>query len=95
MLRSKVDWYDYGEKSSKYFLSLEKTNKAKSHLRKVVKTNEQETSDPIEIIRSLKNFIQACTKGEAIRQKMNVLLTIEILRSPNLLTMREMFVRES
>ena len=56
ILRSKVNWYEYGEKSSKYFLSLEERNKAKSHLRKVVKTNEQETSDPIEIIRSLKKF---------------------------------------
>ena len=50
ILRSKVNWYEYSEKSSKYFLSQEKGNKAKSHLRKVVKTNEQETSDPIEII---------------------------------------------
>ena len=89
ILRSKVNWYEYGEKSSKYFLSLEKRNKAKSHLRKVVKTNEQETSDIIEI------FIQACTQGEAIRQKMNVLLTLEGLISPNLLMMREMFVREN
>ena len=56
ILRSEVKWYEYGEKSSKYFFRLEKRNKAKSHLRKVVKTNGQETSDPIEIIRSLKNF---------------------------------------
>ena len=34
ILRSKVDWYEHGEKSSKYFLNLEKRNKAKSHLRK-------------------------------------------------------------
>ena len=56
ILRSKVNWYEYGEKSSNYFLSLEKRNKAKFHLRKVVKTNEEETSDPIEIIRCLKDF---------------------------------------
>ena len=56
ILRSKDNWYEYGEKSSKHFFSLEKRNKAKSHLRKVVETNEQETSDPIEIIRSLKDF---------------------------------------
>ena len=45
-------------KNPQYFLSLEKRHKAKSHLRNVVKTNdlEQETSDPIEIIGSLKNF---------------------------------------
>ena len=34
ILRSKVNWYEYGEKSSKYFLSLEKRNKAKSHFKK-------------------------------------------------------------
>ena len=56
ILHSKVNWYEYGEKSSKYFLSLERRNKAKSYLRKVVKTNEQETSNAIEIIRSLKKF---------------------------------------
>ena len=39
-----------------------------------MKTNEQETSDPIEIIRSLKKFYSTCTQDEAIRQKMNVLL---------------------
>ena len=56
ILRSKVNWYEYGEKSSKYFLCIEERNKAESHLRKVVKTNDQETSDPTEIIRSLKDF---------------------------------------
>ena len=33
-LRSKVRWYEQGEKSAKYFLSLEKRNKAKSHVSK-------------------------------------------------------------
>ena len=56
ILRSKINWYEYGEKSSKYFLSQEKRNKANSHLRKVTKANEQETSDPVETIRSMKNF---------------------------------------
>ena len=34
-LLSKVDWYEHGEKSSKYFLNLEKRNKAKSHIKKI------------------------------------------------------------
>ena len=33
--------------------SVWRKNKARSHLRKVMKTNEQGTSNPIEIIRSL------------------------------------------
>ena len=35
ILRSKVDWYEHEEKSSKYFLNLEKRNEAKkSHIKK-------------------------------------------------------------
>ena len=34
ILRSKCDWYEHGEKSSKYFLNLEKRNKAKSTISK-------------------------------------------------------------
>ena len=31
IMRCKTDWYENGEKSTKYFLNLEKRNKAKSH----------------------------------------------------------------
>ena len=51
ILRSKVDCYEYGEKSSKHFLNLEKRNKAKSHIRKIViDDNLNETTDPGEIL---------------------------------------------
>ena len=33
ILRSKAHWYEEGEKNTKYFLSSEKNNKAKSHIR--------------------------------------------------------------
>ena len=41
-----------------------------------------------------KSFIQACIQDKAIGQKIDVLLTLEIVISPNLLMMREMFLRE-
>ena len=44
ILRSKVDWYEHGEKSSRYFLHLEKRNKAKSHIRKIVNSDSVELS---------------------------------------------------
>ena len=48
ILRSKVE---HDEKSSWYFLNLEKRKKAKSHLRKIViDDNLNETSDPGEIL---------------------------------------------
>ena len=46
-MRSKSQWYEEGEKSTKYFLSLEKRNKAKSHIRKTcLNEDEEETTDP-------------------------------------------------
>ena len=32
IMRSKTDWYEHGEKSTKYFLSLKERNKDKSHI---------------------------------------------------------------
>ena len=42
IMRSKSTWYVFGEKSSKYFLNLEKRNKAKSHVRKIITENNSE-----------------------------------------------------
>ena len=51
IMRSKSQWYEEGEKSTEYFLSLEKRNKVKSHIRKMcLNEDEEETTE------SLKNF---------------------------------------
>ena len=42
ILKSKTDWYELGEKPTKYFLNLEKRNKAKSHIRKILTENSHE-----------------------------------------------------
>ena len=49
ILRSKASWYEHGEKSSKYFLNLEKRNEATSHLRKIINSNGHELCDETEI----------------------------------------------
>ena len=36
ILRSRAQWYEEGEKSTSYFLRLEKRNKSKSHIRKLI-----------------------------------------------------------
>ena len=43
---SKSNWYEFGEKSSKYFLNLEKRNKAQSHVCEIITENNSETSEP-------------------------------------------------
>ena len=56
ILRSKVSWYEQGEKNTKYFLSLEKRNKAKTHLRKLLTENSHEITEPKEILNNIEHF---------------------------------------
>ena len=56
IMHSKSNWYEFGEKSSKYFLNLEKCNKAKSHVRKIITENNSEISEPQEIFFCIKEF---------------------------------------
>ena len=62
IIRSKVDWYEHGEKSSKYFLNLEKRNKAKSHIRKILNSNSVELSEPETVLSSIKSFYSTLYK---------------------------------
>ena len=57
-IRSKCDWYEYGEKSSKFFHNLEKTRATQSTIRNITKYKK-----PIYVIKELINnfltFIKA------------------------------------
>ena len=55
-MRPKTDWYEHGENSTKYFLNLEKRNKAKSHIRKIITDDLRETSNPEIIMSNLKTL---------------------------------------
>ena len=68
-MRSESNWYEFGEKLSKYFQNLEKRNKARSHVRKIITENNSEISEPQEILLHIKEFISTLykrhsTKGE-------------------------------
>ena len=57
IMRSKSQWYEEREKIIKYFLSLEKRNKVKSHIRKLCLNEEdEETTDPKQILDELKQL---------------------------------------
>ena len=55
IVRSRVNWYEYGERNSKYFLNLEKSNKNKSHIKKLL-VNSQNITGRKEILTELRNF---------------------------------------
>ena len=56
ILRSKDDWYEHEEKSSKHFLHLEKKNKSKSHIRKILNSDSVELSEPETILSDIMSF---------------------------------------
>ena len=56
VMRSESSWYEHGEKSSKYFLNLEKCNKAKSHVRSLISESGIQVNDPTEIMSKVRHF---------------------------------------
>ena len=56
IIRSRANWYEYGEKSNKYFLNLENCRKKKSCIRKLNTENDKITSNPKEILNEIQFF---------------------------------------
>ena len=57
ILRSKSDWYEQGEKSTKYFLNLEKHNSIKNTIRKIY-IHDIESDDDEAILDHTKSFYE-------------------------------------
>ena len=47
IIRARARWHEYGEKSSKYFLNLEKRNHVKKHMRKLHINNSLTTGPKV------------------------------------------------
>ena len=56
MICSRATWLEQGEKNSKYFLNLETRNKKKSCIRKLLRDNDEETTDSKTIMNEIYNF---------------------------------------
>ena len=56
IVRSRANWYEYGEKSNKYFLNLENSRKKKSCIRKLNTENDKSTTNPKEILDEIQSF---------------------------------------
>ena len=66
-IRSRCQWYEEGEKSSKFFLNLEKFNGMQSQIRKII-VNDQEITDPNIILNEIRNFYESLfKKGDSKR----------------------------
>ena len=60
-IRSRCQWYEDGEKSSKFFLNLEKPNGTQGQIRNIV-VNDHEITDPNKILNEIRNFYESLFK---------------------------------
>ena len=84
ILRSKASWYEHGEKSTQCFLNLEKRNKAKSHLRRIFISQNVETTNPDQIMSSLKSFYSTLYKRRSEQSEAECLDFLGNLNIPKL-----------
>ena len=61
MFRSKTKWREQGEKPTKYFHDLEKTNYEKKLVREVKLENEETISNPAQVNKEIEDFTGKCT----------------------------------
>ena len=87
IIRARARWHEHGEKSSKYFLNLEKRNHIKKHMRKL-KISGVITTDPFSILAEQKRFYQELY--ESPNNNTEGMQTIEaFLHSLNILDLTE------
>ena len=63
IIRARVRWHEYGEKSTKYFLNLEKRNHIKKHIRKLFISGVIKT-DPFCILKEQEHFYRDLYKSK-------------------------------
>ena len=80
IMRSKSNCYEFEEKSSEHFLNLEKRNKAKSHVRKII----TEISEPQEMLLHIKEFYSTLYKRRSTKGEEEYLEYLKTLKIPKL-----------
>ena len=56
IVRSRARWYEHGEKNSKYFFNLEKSNQRKKHVTSLINNENFKITDPKEILKEEELF---------------------------------------
>ena len=83
IIRSGCDWYELGEKSSRYFSGLEKRNKTKTHLRKLVTgTKVDEITNPKHIRSELKSFYSNLYNRQSMKTEAECLKYLNSINIP-------------
>lgn len=84
ILRSRTIWYEQGEKNTKFFLSLEKRNKAKSHVRKLIDESDKEIIKPQTILEKIELFYSNLYSSKSEKSEKECLEFLRELDTPKL-----------
>ena len=84
IMRLKSSWYEHGEKSSKYFLNLEKRNKAKSHIRSPISESGIQVNDPTESMSKVRDFYLKLYTRQSTKTEKECLDYLSRLQIPRL-----------
>ena len=85
ILCSRISWYEHREKSSIYFLNLEKRNKSKSQIRKILSSdNDKEHTIPNEIMNELKAFYSSLYTRRNTKSESECLPYLHTVNNPKL-----------
>ena len=83
-IRCKVRWYEDGEKSSKYFLNMEKRNYNKKIISRLKVENDKIIDDPKEILEAEKRFYQELYRKRSNENNQEALRTLFSHKAPKL-----------
>ena len=84
ILRTRTDWYEEGEKSTKYFLNLEKRSKSKTHIRKLIDSSGAEVTEPDFVLKHIKVFYSDLSKGRAFKTEEECFKYLKSINMPQL-----------
>ena len=84
ILRSRATWYEKGEKSTKYFLNLEKKSQTKSHVRKLINPDGSEETNPKNILANIKSFYSKLYTRRSIKTEKEIFGYLYDLNRPKL-----------
>ena len=84
ILRTQTDWYEEGEKSTKYFLNLEKRSKSKTHIRKLTDSSGAEVTEPNFVLKHIKEFYSDLYRRRAFKTEEDCFKYLESINMPQL-----------
>ena len=95
ILRSKVRSYEGGEKSTKYFLNLEKSNRNETSIKKLIKLDcEIEITGFNEIQKEIKSFYQSLYSRKSLKTEKQCSDYLKDINTPKITTQQKMVCEE-